>query len=116
MFHPLPDTAALDRAIAHSYESPVALFKHSAACGISYAVRRRLGALTELGDPVVYELVVQHAPLLSQTIAERFGVHHETPQVILLRREAVVFHASHSRIRPEAIRKALSMQTHGDGR
>ncbi len=107
MFHPLTDTAGLDRAVARSYDAPVLLFKHSAACGISHAVRRRLDALTAPDDPPVYEVVVQHTPGLSQEIARRFGVRHASPQVLLLWRGEAVYDASHSRIRAEAVRAAL---------
>lgn len=107
-FVPLQTSEALAAAEARSDEEPVVIFKHSTQCGISSRARQRLAALTESGDPPVYEVVVQQARALSDEIGRRFGLRHETPQVIVLHEGRPVFDASHSRVRAEAVRQAAT--------
>ena len=64
--------------------------------------------LTEPGDPPVYEVVVQRARDVSNAIAARLGLRHESPQVILLSGNEVLFHASHGGVTPDAIRACLA--------
>ena len=58
-------------------------------------------------DLPIYEVVVQDARTLSNEIAERLDIRHETPQVIVLRDGKAVFHASHRRVTAEAVRTSL---------
>ncbi len=94
-FLPLDSEADLERAVEASHARPVLLFKHSAACPISAAAQASLNRLSEQTDPDVYRLVVQHARSLSNAIAQRFGVRHESPQLLVLHGGAVHAHASH---------------------
>ena len=107
-FVPIETPETLAEAETRSGEEPVVIFKHSSRCGISARARQRLQALTEAGDPPVYEVVVQHARAVSDEIGQRYGLRHETPQVIVLHRGRPVFDASHSRVRAEAIRQAVT--------
>ena len=106
----LPDTAALDAAIAESRKRPVVIFKHSRTCGISCEAFDELHAhLAESPGEASYNLItVQSHRGVSDEAATRFGVRHETPQVILLRDGLPVWNASHFRITAQALRRALS--------
>ena len=107
-FHALTDPDDLDAAVDRSEQEPVVLYKHSSACGISYRARRRLEPLAEADDaPPIYEVVVQEAQPVSNAIAERLGIRHETPQVIVLWQREAVFDTSHSRITADAVREHL---------
>ena len=106
---PLTDVPSLDAAIAESAERPVLLFKHSRYCGVS------CGALDELQShidsapaDVVYRVVTvqTHRPV-SDAVAQRLGLRHETPQAILLRDGKVVWNASHFRITATQLDQAL---------
>jgi bacillithiol system protein YtxJ len=44
---------------------------------------------------------------LSNAIAERFGVRHETPQALLIKDGRVVWHASHWSITSDSLTEAL---------
>lgn len=106
---PLRSEADLDAALAHSALEPVVLFKHSSACPLSayaYAEMRALAA--EPGGPPVYRLVVQAQRALSNALAQRFGVRHESPQVLVVHHQQLTFHASHGRVRAAAVRAAAA--------
>lgn len=107
-FRALDSTDALDAALQQSVQTPVVLFKHSTTCPISARAQSRLQEMDQDGDPVVYRLIVQESRPLSNDIAERFGIRHESPQIIVLRDGEPVFNTSHGSVRAETIREALS--------
>lgn len=102
----LRSPADVDAFLAASHVQPVVLFKHSVACGLSAHGRQKVKGLDAEADPPLYLLVVQHAREASAYAAERLGVRHETPQVLLVKDGAVVYHASHRAISTEALREA----------
>lgn len=106
----LPDTAALDAAIAESRERPVLIFKHSRTCGISCEAFDELHAhLADSAGEASYNLItVQSHRRVSDEAAARLGVRHETPQAILLRDGVAVWKASHFRITADELKRALS--------
>lgn len=81
----------LDRLFHESYERPVLLFKHSSNCGISAGVYHEVAHVT--GD--VNVVVIQTHRDISNAIASRTGVRHESPQAIVLRHGQPVYSASH---------------------
>ena len=97
---PLSHVDDLEAAIAESRERPVLLFKHSRTCGISCEALDELHAHVEHADPQAsYKLItVQSHRRLSDEVAARLGIRHETPQAILLRDGRPVWTASHFRI------------------
>jgi bacillithiol system protein YtxJ len=107
---PLADTDALEAAIAESRERPVVIFKHSRTCGISCEAYDELHAhLAEAPVEASYNLItVQSHRRVSDEAAQRFGVRHETPQVILLRDGVPVWNASHFRITAQELKRVLS--------
>jgi bacillithiol system protein YtxJ len=99
----------LDQLLAESQNRPLLLFKHSYSCGIS------LEALDEIVDHLNqgsldarYAMVtVQTHRELSNAVASRLGVRHQTPQAIVVRDGRAVWSASHFRVNASEIRKAL---------
>ena len=106
----LPDTAALDAAIAESRVRPVVIFKHSRTCGISCEAYDALHEHLSEGAPdASYNVItVQSHRAVSDEAEVRLGVRHQTPQVILLRDGVPVWNASHFRITAEALKRVLS--------
>ena len=98
---PLVDVQSVDAAIAESRERPVLLFKHSRYCGVSCEALDELQSHIDARAEgvVAYKMITvqTHRPV-SDAIAQRLGLRHETPQVILLRDGKVVWNASHFRI------------------
>lgn len=75
------------------------LFKHSSACPTSWAayseVMRFQRARPELP---VYLISVRRERALAHYVVERTGIRHESPQIIVVRRGAVVGSGSHGEI------------------
>lgn len=95
----------LDELLEQSRLRPVWIFKHSLTCSISsraWTEFRRF-AETRPADAVFILIEVQNARLLSNAVAERTGVRHQSPQAILLRNAAAAWHASHSSIHLAAL-------------
>jgi bacillithiol system protein YtxJ len=106
----LSDLDMLEAALVESRERPVLLFKHSRTCGISLGALDELHAHLELaGTDVAYKMVVvQNHRRVSDTVSQRLGVRHETPQAILIKGGAAVWNASHFRITATEIDRVLS--------
>ena len=105
----LHDLEMLEAAIAESLERPVLLFKHSRTCGISFEALDELQVHLERGRcAATYKMItVQSHRTLSDAIADRLGVRHESPQAILLRDGRPVWKASHFRITADELSRAL---------
>lgn len=110
----LTDVDELDRLLAESYARPLLVFKHSYTCGISAEALDELvahitGKASRPGDDPCYVVVtVQTDRDVSNAIAERLGVRHETPQALLIRDGRVVWKASHFRVTADAVLRAVS--------
>ena len=105
----------LEKLIAESDNRPLLLFKHSRSCGISAEALDELiehvtaatASATAL-DPRYAVVTVQTHRDVSNAVAARLGVRHETPQAIIVRRGKAVWSASHFRVNAASIKNALS--------
>jgi bacillithiol system protein YtxJ len=102
---------ALDALIERSRETPVWVFKHSLTCPISstaWSEFMRFAGRPEGTSGAVYALIeIQRARPVSNALAERTGVRHQSPQALLLRDARVVWHASHYDIQVAALERAV---------
>ena len=101
----------IDQLITESAEKPVLLFKHSTSCSISRMALDRLlrNWKTEDSDiitPYYLDLIAFRS--LSNLVAERFGIPHESPQVLLIEKGKVTYHESHYGISYSEIMKQSS--------
>ena len=105
----LDDADALERAVLASEERLVLLFKHSVTCGTSAQAYDELVAyLNEWESDAMFAIVtVQTHRDISDDIAARLNVRHETPQVLLLQGGRVVWDASHFHVTAQTINKAI---------
>lgn len=90
----------LDQLIAASADSTVLILKHSNRCSICHVALGRLERdWKEEGQKVVpfFLDLLAHRDV-SNAIAERFGVEHESPQVLLIRDGKCIYSATHSDI------------------
>lgn len=88
----------LDAAIDESKTKKVALFKHSTRCSISSMVLSKFERAVEKSDKDVsyYFLdLIAHRDV-SNEIAQRLNVEHQSPQLLILENGAVIKHASHN--------------------
>jgi bacillithiol system protein YtxJ len=100
----------LDRLLADSQSRPLLLFKHSYTCGISAeALDELLSHLNETPADAHYAMVtVQTHREVSNEVARKLGVRHETPQALLIKNGQVVWSASHFRVTANAVKGALA--------
>ena len=106
-FVPVADASALDELFARSQDAPVLLFKHSTTCPISAHAYREMSRLDVGPARHVYLVVVQTARPLSNEIAARTGVRHESPQAIVLSRGEAAYTASHYDITAAEVERAV---------
>ncbi len=100
---PLTDENEFAAILKKSSEKPQVIFKHSTRCSISSMAKSRLDK-AETPDAVDFnylDLISYRS--LSNKIAEDLGVHHESPQVILIKNGECVYDESHSGIRIDDI-------------
>jgi bacillithiol system protein YtxJ len=93
----IDDAQALDKVIASSYQAPVLIFKHSYRCAISSTALNRLERSwdTKAADITPYLVDVIGERPLSQIIAQKTGIQHESPQALLLKDGKVIYNESH---------------------
>lgn len=108
VFIPLDQPEQVDQLVERSFTQPVVLFKHSPTCGISaYAYEELQAYRAEPAALEIHLVDVKASRPISQEIAARFKVHHESPQILLLVNGQVTWHTSHYSINTSAIKKAL---------
>ena len=101
-WQPLTQSEQLAELVRESYEQPVIIFKHSTSCSISAAAKgkvERQWADAGLGDTKLYYLDLLRFRPVSNEIAEKFGVRHESPQLLLIQDGECRYDASHMSIR-----------------
>ena len=90
----------LEEVIKESFNHPVVIFKHSTRCDQSNALlknfERRYDSAADIPIPYFLDLITYRE--VSDEIALRFDVKHESPQVIFLKDGVMVKHASHREI------------------
>ncbi len=100
---------ALEQAWSASHQRPVFLFKHSLICGTSMVAFEQYQQFAQAVDDAAELTLVEiqpHRPL-SNAIAERSGVRHQSPQALLLVDGKVVWSKSHYSITVDSLRQAL---------
>jgi len=79
---------------------PQILFKHSTSCGLSSMMlrrfERRMEPLSDRVDFYFLDLIAQRE--LSDAVAQRYGVLHQSPQLFILSPEGGLQHVSHGEI------------------
>jgi len=93
---PLETLVDLDAIVTKSHSRPQIVFKHSTRCSISTVAKLRLedwDNSNQYGDLHYLDLISYRD--ISNEIAERFSVHHESPQVLIIHRGESVHDTSH---------------------
>ena len=106
----LTEESSIEELIKLSFDIPVLLFKHSTRCSVSFMALENFEKEWSLSNEEckIYYLDLLKNRAVSNQIAEMTGVHHQSPQVIVLREGRVIHHASHSAISAQAIKQLLS--------
>ena len=94
----LTDEQQLDRINEESTRQPVVIFKHSTRCSISQMAKNRLDREQVPGNALFYYLDLIKYRSLSNKIAEVYSVHHESPQVLLIKDGQCTYEETHNGI------------------
>lgn len=97
----------LNNAIKNSSEKPVVLFKHSTRCSISSSaisrLERKWNSEETSASPYYLDLISFRE--VSSAIAQKLGVQHQSPQMIVVKNGKATFNASHMEINFEDVKK-----------
>ena len=95
----LIDLGQLNEIMDLSHEQPVVIFKHSTRCSISRMALKQFENEFDLGGSVTpYFLDLLNHRDISNEIATRFEVYHQSPQLLLIKEGKSIYDASHSDI------------------
>ena len=100
---PLTEESQLETIKEESKTQPVVIFKHSTRCSISSMARNRLNRKDAPQNVKFYYLDLIAYRTLSNKIAEVFRVHHESPQVLLIKNGECTYEESHNGISMQEI-------------
>lgn len=109
VWNDLTQLKQLEDIIEESAETPVVIFKHSTRCSISRMALKsfeREYAIEE-GKAKPYFLDLLEHRDVSNEIATRFDVQHQSPQLILIKNGKAVYNSSHSDIDAAMVKDKL---------
>jgi|SRR6476469_333148 len=108
---PLTNAAQLDEIISKSNTRPQVIFKHSTRCSISAVAMQRLKRGMAPGEFDFYYLDLIAYRSLSNQVADRFDVVHESPQILVICNGECVYDESHMSITADDIIENLGTAT-----
>jgi len=96
-WHPLNSNDEVLALSERSKQVPCLIFKHSTSCPISSIAKMRLEGSWDFPteELEVYYLDLLRYRSVSNFISEHFAVHHESPQVLLIRDGVCTYDNSH---------------------
>lgn len=105
---PLTFLGQLDDMVAFSNQKPAMIFKHSTRCSVSRFALKQFENEFKNEDMVdTYFLDLLEHRDISNDIAKRFGVFHQSPQLLLIKDGKSVYNVSHSDIDAEELMEKL---------
>lgn len=105
----LTEIKQLDSIVEESAEKPVVIFKHSTRCSISRMALKNFEREYSLEESEVapYFLDLLEHRDISNEIAQKFQVIHQSPQLLLIKNGKSVYDVSHSEIDAEALKSKV---------
>jgi bacillithiol system protein YtxJ len=105
---PLTVEHQLDEIKQRSVQKPQVIFKHSTRCSTSSVAKSRLERSKAPEQVDFYFLDLIRYRSVSNKIEHDFMVHHESPQVLLIRNGQCVYDESHSGITMDEIEEQIT--------
>lgn len=105
----LTDEGQLETAKEQSKKQPVVIFKHSTRCSISSMAKNRLEREQEAENTLFYYLDLIRYRNISNKITDEFRVHHESPQILILKNGECVYDESHNGISMQDIAEQVKI-------
>jgi bacillithiol system protein YtxJ len=94
-WQPINAIDQLEKIKTASFDTPQVIFKHSTTCSISRMALDRFERATAPEKVDFHYLDLLNYRSISNAIAEFFQVHHESPQVILIKNGECIYDESH---------------------
>lgn len=92
---PINDIDQLEQIKSASFVTPQVIFKHSTTCSISRMALDRFERSTAPDKVDFHYLDLLKFRPISAAIADLFQVHHESPQVLLIKNGECIYDESH---------------------
>jgi bacillithiol system protein YtxJ len=110
----LSDLEQVEALAEESKIRPQLIYKHSPRCGTCVITKGEIeNSFKEISAKADMHFVdVVEGRRISDAVTEKFGVHHESPQVLLIERGECVWDESHYAIKGDSILKALTEIIH----
>jgi bacillithiol system protein YtxJ len=108
----LTDEAQLEEIKNLSSDTPQLIFKHSVRCSISSMAKNRLERSSMPPGIDFYYLDIIRYRNISNKLEAEFLVHHESPQVILIKAGECIYDESHSGISMDEIKMQAEKHLH----
>lgn len=99
----------LDGIVSESRQIPVLVFKHSTRCGVSRMVLKGFESGYDYPEDAIkpYFIDLLRHREISDAIAQKFGVNHQSPQILLIKNGVSIFDTSHSDIDATVLKQKL---------
>lgn len=98
----------LNQVVTESAGKPVLIFKHSTRCSISRMVLKQFENEFDLQDKITpYFLDLLNHRDVSNEIATKFDVYHQSPQLIVIQDGKSIYDASHDSIDAQSLKKIV---------
>ncbi|WP_396199061.1 bacillithiol system redox-active protein YtxJ [Flavobacterium sp.] len=106
-FYTLDKMEQFDEIDEISQTKPVVLFKHSTRCSISRMALKQFDAEFNYPEEKIdwYLLDLLNHRDLSNEIASRYNIVHQSPQIVVIRNGKAVFNESHDSISAEDLKQ-----------
>ncbi|WP_085516501.1 bacillithiol system redox-active protein YtxJ [Marivirga sericea] len=108
----LDNQESLDRIIEESQQQAVVIFKHSTSCSISSMALNRLERSwndNEMSEVKAYYLDLISYRDISNAVAEKFGIMHQSPQILLIKNGTCVYDDSHMGINYQSLKSGVAV-------
>lgn len=103
----LTDLGQLNEIIELSNQQPVLIFKHSTRCSISrFALKNFVNEYDFSEEELqAYFLDLLEYRSISNEIANRFEVMHQSPQILLIKDGKCIYHESHDGVEVSSLKR-----------
>ncbi|MDU0369761.1 bacillithiol system redox-active protein YtxJ [Hymenobacter endophyticus] len=109
-WQPLTESEQLTDIVRESFEQPVLIFKHSTTCSISAMAKGKVERQWDdagLDNAKIYYLDLLRFRPISQEIAQKFSIHHESPQLLLIQNGECTLDSSHMGIKLSEVKELV---------
>ena len=105
----LTEMSQLNEIKEESKTIPILILKHSTRCSVSLMAKNSLDRSWEIEDDKIktYYLDLLKFRPISNQIVEEFNVHHQSPQILLIKNGICAYTATHSEIDARTIKQQL---------